>query len=80
MDTITLVVKHTTTCAAWPHVDQGEIVSVVVNGEEREPKSPDFGAACTWLQARGYVPQEFKWIDRAGIMVRRRRCTYVKEA
>jgi hypothetical protein len=62
------------------HVDAGEIIRVVVDGKAREPKSKDFGAACTWLQANGYKPAGFQWIDKAGMTHRRRKCTYVKEA
>jgi hypothetical protein len=75
---IVLIVVHVQSGGTvLAHNYEAEIVSVVVDGEERDPKDRDFGKACSWLQEKGYVPTEFRWLDRAGTMRRRRRCTYV---
>ena len=75
---IVLIVTHVQSGGTVLAHDYGaEITSVVVDGQERPPKDADFGKACSWLQAKGYVPSEFRWLDRAGTMRRRRRCTYV---
>ena len=77
--TIVLIVKHATSGGAdLSHADTGEIEQVILDGKGRQPKSQDFAAACFWLQDQGYKPQSFQWIDPTGL-VRRRRCTYVKE-
>ena len=75
---IVLIVAHVQSGGrVLPHDYEVEIVRVVVDGEERDPKDRDFGKACSWLQEQGYAPKEFRWLDRAGTMRRRRRCTYV---
>jgi hypothetical protein len=77
---VVLIVKHVTSGGAdVPHTDTGEIVEVIQDGETRTPANKDFGVACFWLQRHGYKPTGFKWIDRTGL-IRRRRCTYAREA
>ena len=75
---IVLIVTHVQSGGTvLAHNYEAEITSVVVDGQERAPKDADFGKACSWLQEQGYVPKGFTWVDRAGTMRRRRRCTYV---
>ena len=74
---ITLIVAHVQSGGTvLAHNYEAEIERVVVDGQERAPKDRDFGKACSWLQEQGYTPTEFRWLDRAGTVRRRRGCTY----
>jgi len=79
MTEIALIVRYRTSGGrSIPHtLGDGELVEVAIDGVQRPAKTADVGTAYTWLQAQGFQPAGFQWLDRAGYS-RRRKQVYTK--
>lgn len=77
---VMLIIRHRTSGGREiPHtLDDGELVEVSIDGQRRPAKTGDVGAAYRWLQERGFEPAGFTWLDRAGLIRRRRQVYRVK--
>ena len=80
MTEVILIVKFRTTGGRHlPRaLDGGKLVEVEIDGQRRPAKTTMVGTAYNWLQAQGFEPAGFEWMDRAGY-IRRRKQTYRKE-
>lgn len=73
---IELVIRFRTAGARDnPTIADGELVSVVEDGQQRKPRHTNADRALAQLQAAGYAAAGHKWMDPAGL-VRRRRSIY----
>ena len=79
MKEISLIVQYITSGGRrLPHTDSGKLVEVIQDGKRRKPKTSKVETAYRWLIDNDWEPAGFRWLDKAGL-VRRRKQTYRRQ-